>query len=346
MGIDNVDLDREVNQLVEMSKDFDPKKEVQLVVTKEGETETKGLKELLDEVATLAREIEVGGQTSYQNKFFVLNPVEYPDGTSGKSRQAIFEGAVRVENIKGQYLEYYKCEGEKKIAEAKILRAQSKIDSVGGKNDAESVATRLEGEGELTIAQAEFRQKELHMAGIASRAKHQLREVVDFYEEYRKNEIECAKKGFDIHDWNTMEVEDDYWRTVNQRKVEKAMNYLALGFDHQTGDSLPLQHRINVDEIAHIKQRCLLEMQRNMGGAPALEGGSPATGETKMIEDNTAPTAWTVLLKREDTGEDIEISNIECPLKDSKNPMICNAKHPVQGACSFRYCYALGGVKQ
>ena len=202
--------------------------------------------EILETIEKLGRELEVGGQTSYQNKFFVLNPVEFPQGTSGKSRQAIFEGAVRVDQLKGCLGDLYKTEGEIKVCQARIIRAQRKMGSA-------DEADKLEGEGELIIAETELKQKEMALDGIRGRAKHMLRCVFDFYGEFVKNEVDCEKLGFTVHDWNKLEVEDHYWRSVNDMKIAKAATYAALGMNQQTGDSLPFQHNLNIGRVLEVR---------------------------------------------------------------------------------------------
>ena len=230
------------------------------------EFSTEEALKILDEVERLGRELEVGGQTSYQNKFFVLNPVEFPQGTSGKSRQAIFEGAVRVDQLKGSLADLYKTEGEIKVCQARILRAQRKM-----RNDDE--ADQLEGEGELIIAETELKQKERALEGIRSKAKHMLRCTFDFYGEFVKNEVDCEKLGFNVHDWNKLEVEDHYWRSVNDMKVAKAASYAALGMNQQTGDSLPFQHNLNIGRVLEVRDSVMKSL------APP-QNTPPGSGET------------------------------------------------------------------
>jgi len=206
-------------------------------------------KEVLDvllKIDGIAKDMEVGGQTSYQNKFFVLNPVEFPEGTSGKSRQAAFEASVRVDNLKSLLFEYKAAMAEKKIIEARIMRAERKLQM-------EDPIDRLEGEGELELAELDMRKKDLSITAMMARSKHILRSVFDFYTEFENNEKICEQRGFNYRAWNKLEVEHDYWAAVNDRKVQKAMAYAKLGMSQQLGDSLPFQNSLNIERIEKVK---------------------------------------------------------------------------------------------
>ncbi len=210
----------------------------------------------LQEITELSKEIEVGGQTSYQNKFFVLNEVEYPDGTSGKSRQAVFEASVRVDSLKGLVFDYHKTQGELKIEKAALIRAEDHLEKSKKKNNE---ADTLEAEGMVLICMANIRQKELSIEGLKGRTKHLLRSINDFDTEFQKNEELCKAQGFTVHDWNNIEVEDHYWRTVNDKKIIKAKMYNLAKLSTEQGDSLPLQHKLDVGRVQQIDKELKTE---------------------------------------------------------------------------------------
>lgn len=292
----------------------------------------------LNDIERLGREMEVGGQTSYQNKFFVLNPVEFPEGTSGKSRQAVFESAVRVDVLKGNLFEYKKMCGEMKILNARMIRAQKKYDEAVKNGDEADI---LEAEGEVEILTSEIRQKELALENVQAKSKHVLRSIVDFYNEYQVNEKLCNDLGFDTaKDWNKLEVEDHYWRSVNSRKVQKAAAYAALGMNQQLGDSLPLQNNLNVQEIAFVRDKTLQELgvlpsgtsstQPNSNVPDVVQRGGPST----KASINKDKDIWELSLNNKDI-----IRNIECPHKQGNE---CAFRPKVRGICSHTYCIHLG----
>ena len=283
--------------------------------------------ETLKKIELISRKMEVGQQTSYQNKFFVLNPVEFPEGTSGKSRQAIFESAVRVDVLKGHLFEHKKINGEMKIIEAKLIRAKRKMESV-------DEADKIEGEGEVIIAEAEYRQKELALQSIEAKANQVLRQINDFYEEFATNEEICEKRGFNYEHWNSMEVENDYWNTVNDRKIQKAAAYSMLGMGQQLGDSLPLQNNLDPNRIEFVKQKTIENIK-------AITGSSNQTQETnKEVEDKSKPEeeSWIV---HDDKGDSWKSGPNGSHCQYNENS-ICVYRESIKGKCSKRYCYSLG----
>lgn len=289
------------------------------------------IRNTLKKIELISRKMEVGQQTSYQNKFFVLNPVEFPEGTSGKSRQAIFEAAVRVDVLKGHLFEHKKINGEMKIIEARLLRAKKKLE--GGDE-----ADRLEAEGEIIIAEAEYRQKELSLESIEAKANQVLRQINDFYEEFIVNEELCQKRGFNYELWNTMEVENDYWNTVNDRKIQKAAAYSMLGMGQQLGDSLPLQNNLDPNRIEFVKNTTVENIKGMLGTPDQSTGQEPNNNE---IEDKSKETieTWTVSIPGGATfnaGNNGEL----CMCRDSSG--ICHYRSNLPGKCTKRYCASLG----
>jgi len=293
----------------------------------------------LNDIERLGREMEVGGQTSYQNKFFVLNPVEFPEGTSGKSRQAVFESAVRVDVLKGNLFEYKKMCGEMKILNAKMIRAQKKYDEAVKSGEEADI---LEAEGEIEILTSEIRQKELALENVQAKSKHVLRSIVDFYNEYQVNEQLCNELGFETSkDWNKLEVEDHYWRSVNNRKVQKAAAYAALGMNQQLGDSLPLQNNLNVQEIAFVRDKTLQELGVPIAGPQgqqAIEASSSGIPEVVRRGGPSVPPqskdVWELTLNKKDI-----IMSTECPHKQGNE---CAFRPKIRGLCSHTYCIHLG----
>jgi len=207
----------------------------------------------------LGKEIEIGGQTSYQNKYFVLNETEFPTGTIGKSRQAIFEACVRIDNLKNLVFEYHKTQGEIKIAKAKTIKTKQKLIQAKTIAKQPSIKTQNEeidlliAEGKYEIAIAKLRQKELTVDSLKSKAKHYLRCINDFYTEFEKNEKICKKQfNTSILDWNKEDVENQYWQTVNDKKLIKARLYQKSSLPKELGDGLPLQDNMNFKRIEMI----------------------------------------------------------------------------------------------
>ena len=284
----------------------------------------------LKNIELISRRMEVGQQTTYQNKLFVLNPVEFPEGTSGKSRQAIFESAVRIDVLKGHLFEHKKINGEMKVIEAKLIRAKRKMES-------KDEADQLEAEGEIIIAEAEYRQKELSLEAIEAKANNVLRQINDFYEEFIINEEICKKRGFDYNNWNSMEVENDYWNTVNDRKIQKAAAYSMLGMGQQLGDSLPLQNNLDPNRIEFIKQKTI----ENIKGI--IEQSNQTPEENKKIENKPKENIkeWTIHLA-DGTTFNSGIDGEYCKFhKDG----LCIYRDPLRGKCSKRYCSSIGLTK-
>lgn len=279
------------------------------------------IREKLKNIEIISRIMEVGQQTSYQNKFFVLNPIEFPTGTSGKSRQAIFEAAVRIDVLKGHLFEHKKINGEMKKIQAQLIRANKKRMS-------DDEADRLEAEGDIIIAEAELRQKELSLSSIEAKANNVLRQINDFYEEFEKNEQSCNTRGFSYKDWNSLEVENDYWNQVTDRKVKKAAAYTALGMSQQLGDSLPLQNNLNIDRIEHVKKSTIDEINKNI----EEKKGKVIEDKREQIKD-----VWVVTFKDKVCASD------QCPHKKNE---ICEYRSPIIGKCSYTYCYSLGLINE
>ena len=129
----------------------------------------KQVLDILQDIDTKGKELEVGGQTTYQNRFFVLNPVEFPEGSSHKSRQAVFEASVRVDNLKSLLFEYKKTIAEQKLIEIKKLKIKRKIENATDDLD------KLEAEVELEMVEIEKRQKEIaHKPPQEERDRHEL----------------------------------------------------------------------------------------------------------------------------------------------------------------------------
>jgi hypothetical protein len=302
-NVEQEDLDNEIKQLEKINEDF--KKEELLGKLKE--------------VEKLGRELAVGQQTSYQNRFFVLNDTEFPTGTSGKSRQAVFEAAVRVDSLKGLVFEYNKTIGEIKQEKANLMRAEEKL------NDPEaSEADKLEAEGKIDVSKAEIRQKEIGLENMHERSKQLLRSMFDFYEEFEKNEEECKKLGFTCKDWNRLEVEDHYWRTVNDKKVLKSKMYQLAGMSKEQGDSLPLQNRLDVGRVKQLDTAVENEIKRLQE--------VPKDQENKNVPNNV--DEWVVKINDE------HVDHKTCPHRDGKGR--CMFRKDIPGACTFRYCYSLG----
>jgi hypothetical protein len=293
--------------------------------------------DVLNDIESLGRQMEVGGQTSYQNKFFVLNPVEFPEGTSGKSRQAIFEGAVRVDVLKGNLFEYKKMLGEMKILQAKMIRANKKLVNANSTKIEEDI---LEAEGEMDILISETRQKELALENVQAKSKHVLRSIIDFYGEYKVNEELCNKLGFvTAENWNTLEVEDHYWKTVNSRKVQKAAAYAALGMNQQLGDSLPLQNSLDVQEVAMIRDTTL----QQLGVVPPTQGGPAITDQSipetvdRGIGVALKSTEWVLTLK-----DGTLVPSSSCEFKVGGQ---CNFRPTIKSVCTIANCRSLGLAK-
>jgi len=287
------------------------------------EFKKESLMDKLKEIEDLGRELDVGGQTSYQNTNFVLNETEFPTGTSGKSRQAIFESCVRVDSLKGLVFDYHKTVGEIKIQRAKMLRAEEKL------KNADNKADKIEAEGEFEIARAELRQKELFIDGMKYKSEYLLRSINDFYQNYEKNEVECKKLGFTVHDWNKMEVEDHYWRTVNDRKVIKHEMYRLAQLSKETGDSLPLQNQMDLGRIKAIGNTLNQEIQQMTNKGISQIGND---SENKDIVN------WTI-----NVGGKLINAPDDCPYKREKE---CTFRKEITGLCEYRYCLSLGHVVQ
>lgn len=285
--------------------------------------------ETLETIDSISKQMEVGGQTTFQNKFFVLNPIEFPEGTSGKSRQAIFEAAVRVDVLKGHLFDYKKTQGEMKIIYARILRAKKKL-------TCEDEIETLEAEGELEIAQAEYRQKEIALENLKAKSIHVLRSIYDFWGEFNINEELCKKIGFEWKDWNKLEVEEHYWTTVNDRKVQKAATYSALGMSQQLGDSLPLQNHleVNLNRVEHVKKKSMEEISRQMEGNNQITSDNNQQ-KIEQIENNKS---WIVSLP-----DGTMSASENCTYCDNG---ICKYKKPIIGKCSERYCFSLGLINK
>lgn len=301
-----------------------------------GELNTKlaneEIRDTLKKIEIISRKMEVGQQTSYQNRFFVLNPVEFPEGTSGKSRQAIFEAAVRIDVLKGHLFEHKKINGEMKIIEAKLIRAKKKLES-------DDEADRLEAEGEIIIAEAEYRQKELSLEAIESKAKNVIRQIDDFWDEFNKNEEICVKRGFSYENWNALEVEDDYWNTVNDRKIQKAAAYSMLGMGQQLGDSLPLQNNLDPNRVEFIKQKTVEKIQNIIGTTQSVQEGAPQIETGDKNEDSNS---WAIELPDKQGGWNSGPDGCAC--KFNKNGS-CIYRSPIIGKCSKTYCFSLGLTK-
>lgn len=297
----------------------------------------ENLLERLRKIEKLGKELEVGGQTSYQNRKFVLNEVEFPEGTSGKSRQAIFEAAVRVDSLRGLVFDYNKTIGEIKIAKAKVMKAEHDI------KNAETEWEKLQAEGEYDVSMTELRQKEQALFGMEQRSKHLLRSIHDFYEEFEINEEKCKQLGFDCHDWNKMEVEDHYWRTVNDKKIIKQKMYMLGGLSKEGGDSLPLQNNLDVRRVKMIgsaveeEARRMIESQNKPqqdNPYPRTEGepGPNRNSGQKMVEE---VKNWMV------ETNDKKFLRDDCPHR-TENGKCKFRGEDIVGACTFRYCYSLG----
>lgn len=290
------------------------------------------IRETLKKIEIISRKMEVGQQTSYQNRFFVLNPVEFPEGTSGKSRQAIFEAAVRIDVLKGHLFEHKKINGEMKTIEAKLMRAKKKLNS-------DDEADKLEAEGEIIIAEAEYRQKELSLEAIESKANNILRQIDDFWDEFNKNEELCMKRGFNYENWNNLEVEDDYWNTVNDRKIQKAAAYSLLGMGQQLGDSLPLQNNLDPNRVEFIKQKTIEKIQGLIGSSEQVQEAPQKIEKRDQKEDDKS---WVVELPNDQGAWNSGLNGSSC--KFNKNGS-CNYRNPIIGKCSKTYCFSLGLTK-
>lgn len=288
------------------------------------------IRETLKKIEIISRKMEVGQQTSYQNRFFVLNPVEFPEGTSGKSRQAIFEAAVRIDVLKGHLFEHKKINGEMKTIEAKLMRAKKKLNS-------DDEADKLEAEGEIIIAEAEYRQKELSLEAIESKANNILRQIDDFWDEFNKNEELCMKRGFNYENWNNLEVEDDYWNTVNDRKIQKAAAYSLLGMGQQLGDSLPLQNNLDPSRVEFVKQKTIERIQNFIRSEQDKEKFREIEKEDQKKNEN-----WTIELPNNQGKWDSGVNGSSC--KFNKNGS-CTYRTPIIGKCSKTYCFSLGLIK-
>ena len=271
------------------------------------------IRETLKKIEIISRKMEVGQQTSYQNRFFVLNPVEFPEGTSGKSRQAIFEAAVRIDVLKGHLFEHKKINGEMKTIEAKLMRAKKKLNS-------DDEADKLEAEGEIIIAEAEYRQKELSLEAIESKANNILRQIDDFWDEFNKNEELCMKRGFNYENWNNLEVEDDYWNTVNDRKIQKAAAYSLLGMGQQLGDSLPLQNNLDPSRVEFVKQKTIERIQNFIRSEQDKEKFREIEKEDQKKNEN-----WTIELPNNQGKWDSGVNGSSC--KFNKNGCTYNSYH-------------------
>jgi hypothetical protein len=257
-----------------------PEKEI-LEFTYFGEqfTDKQVLDTLLD-IDRKGKEMEVGGQTTYQNRFFVLNPVEFPEGSSHKSRQAIFEASVRVDNLKSLLFEYKKAIAEQKIIEVKRIRKMHDIERIQedvkhlDATEEEKVYLELditEAEAELDILDLEKRQKEIALENIIARSKHTLRAIYDFHGEFVDNEKLCEKRGFTYKDWNRLEVEHDAWMTINDRKVQKMVAYSRAGLTREGGDSLPLQNTLDPERIQQVKQVTIEAIEKEVEEKKSIE---------------------------------------------------------------------------
>jgi len=299
----------------------------------------KDIMGMVKELEDLGREIEVGGQTSYQNRNFVLNPTEFPEGTVGKSRQAVFEGAVRVDSLKGLVFDYYKTLGEIKQCKAQMLK-QEAIMADPSKEEWE----KLEAEGAWEIARAELRQKDLAVEGMQHRSKHLLRSIHDFHSAFKENEEITEKRGMSVLDWNKPDVEHDYWSQVNDRKVVKQLMYQQADLSKEGGDSLPFQNQLDVGRVKAIENEVGNATAARLGHlgpqAHAQDPRSLPQGQVveQMAPQNEMPASWTISVE----GVDVNAPN-GCPVRDGKK---CTFRKQITGMCDYLYCQSLGIVQQ
>lgn len=209
-----------------------------------------------------------------------------------------------------------------KITKAKMLKAMKKL------NEATEEFDKLEAEGELEIAQAEYRQKEIALENLKAKSMHVLRSIYDFWGEFKTNEQLCAKLGFSWEDWNKLEVEEHYWTTVNDRKVQKAATYTALGMSQQLGDSLPLQNHLetNLNRVDYVKKKTMEELTRQMSSKDQI----PFNKETETPAQIEEVKNW--LLK---TGE----GNNLCKYRGDNGS--CNFRPGIPALCTFTFCKSI-----
>jgi len=320
------------------TKDFDETRDLVLL---NDDFKKEDIMGMVKELEDLGRKIEVGGQTSYQNRNFVLNPTEFPEGTVGKSRQAVFEGAVRVDSLKGLVFDYHKTLGEIKKCKAEMMKQESIM------NNTQSEPWEvLEAEGAWEIARAELRQKELAVEGMQHRSKHLLRSIHDFHSAFKENEEITEKRGMSVLDWNKPDVEHDYWSQVNDRKVIKQLMYQQADLSKEGGDSLPFQNRLDVGRVNAIKNEVGQQAAR-LGylGPQAHEVDQRSLPQGKVMEQmsqdppqSEMPASWTIEVE----GVKVNAPN-GCPVRDGKK---CTFRKQITGMCDYLYCQSLGIVQQ
>jgi len=313
-------------------EDFDETRDLVLL---NDDFKKEDIMEMVTELEDLGRKIEVGGQTSYQNRNFVLNPTEFPEGTVGKSRQAVFEGAVRVDSLKGLVFDYHKTLGEIKKCKAEMMRQEEVM-----RHPDSSPADVLEAEGAWEIARAELRQKELAVDGMQHRSKHLLRSIHDFHSAFKENEEITQKRGMGILDWNKPEVEHDYWSQVNDRKVVKQLMYQQAELSKEGGDSLPFQNQLDVGRIKAIGTEVGNATAARLGymGPQAHEQDPRAIPNNGGIPQSEMPASWTILID----GETLPAPN-GCPFREGAK---CTFRKQIVGMCDYLYCQSLGHVAQ
>jgi len=314
------------------TKDFDETRDLTLL---NDDFKKEDIMNMVTELEDLGRKIEVGGQTSYQNRNFVLNPTEFPEGTVGKSRQAVFEGAVRVDSLKGLVFDYHKTLGEIKKCKAEMMKQESIM------NNTQSEPWEvLEAEGAWEIARAELRQKELAVEGMQHRSKHLLRSIHDFHSAFKENEEITQKRGMTVLDWNKPEVEHDYWSQVNDRKVIKQLMYQQAALSKEGGDSLPFQNQLDVGRIKSIGNEVNETMAARLGytGSDAHKTDPRAIPNNGGIPQSEMPASWTINVE----GEQISAPN-GCP---HRNGAKCTFRKVIDGMCDYLYCQSLGNVVQ
>jgi hypothetical protein len=209
-----------------------------ILLTDELKDETL-LGKILD-IEKLGRELGVGGMSTFQRQEFVLNPVEFVQGTTERSRQAIFEASVRISNLRGGVYDFHKANAEIKLNTAKKIRWEKKL------LDANDVADKMEAEAEIQLLEVEIQRKTAELEALKYKADFWITEVKDFYVSFLKNEEELKKRGVSVLDWNTHAEQVRYWTETTNAKINKQLSYALMGRSQQEGDSLAMQNHTDV----------------------------------------------------------------------------------------------------
>jgi len=220
------------------------------------------------EIEKLGKVLRVGSMSSFQKQEFVLNPTEFVPGTTEKSRQSIFESAVRISNLRGGVYDYHKLTAEIKIETAKKLRAEKKL------SNAQDEADKLEAEGEIQLAEVEIQRKTNELDSLKYKADAWLDDVKDFYVEFLKNEELLKQRGKSVLDWNTHEEQVRYWSATTEAKLNKQLTYALMGRSTQEGDSLCYQNHPQImlkyaeaihELLPESQKKEIKELANNMG---------------------------------------------------------------------------------